>query len=257
MPQDPVLAEVLSSATGLAPPAALTLDLDDTLWPILPVIVRCEAALEGFLHEHAPAVARRYPAMAMRALRDAVCAERPDLGHDYGALRRLSLERAFADCGLHAPDLVEAAYARFYATRNQVEFYPEVDHALPALAARHRIVALTNGNADLARIGVDRHFHGAVFAREAGCAKPDPRIFRQALAVLALPADTVWHVGDDPVMDVVGARRAGMGAVWLNRDDRPWPHPGLPGPHLVVRDLAELASRLAETFPPTSALPCP
>lgn len=253
MPQDPVLAQVLSARARTAPPAALTLDLDDTLWPILPVILRCEAALESFLREHAPEVARRYPGPAMRSLRDAVFAERPDLAHDYGAVRRLSLERAFEHCGLRAPALVEAAYALFYATRNEVECYPEVDRTLPALAARHRLVALTNGNADLARIGLDHHFHGAVFARQVGCAKPDPRIFGHALALLGLPAGSVWHVGDDPLLDVVGARRAGMGAVWLNREDRPWPHPDLPAPDLVIRDLAELAAHLAE-LPPTPSM---
>lgn len=254
MPQDPVLAQVLSGGAGSAPPAALTLDLDDTLWPILPVILRCEAALEAFLREHAPPVAQRFPGMAMRGLRDAIFAERPDLAHDYGAVRRLSLERAFEQCQLREPDLVEAAYALFYATRNEVELYPEVGRTLPALAARHRIVALTNGNADLARIGLDRHFHGAVFAREVGCAKPDPRIFAHALALLDLPPAEVWHVGDDPLLDVVGARRAGLRAVWLNRDDRRWPHPELPGPDLIVRDLAELAMHLEAPHPSAGTL---
>ena len=31
------------------------------------------------------------------------------------------------------------------------------------------------------------------------------------------------HIGDDPLTDVVGATRAGMQAVWLNRDAREWP----------------------------------
>jgi putative hydrolase of the HAD superfamily len=33
----------------------------------------------------------------------------------------------------------------------------------------------------------------------------------------------VLHIGDDPLADVVGARRAGLQAVWLNRDAREWP----------------------------------
>lgn len=246
MPEDAVLAHVLNPARGpLPPPAGLTLDLDDTLWPIGPVIERCEQVLHAFLGEHAPPVAQRFPGLSMRQLRDRIFAERPDLGHDYGALRRLCLERAFAESGLHAPDTIEAAYTLFYATRNEVELYAEIGHALPALAGRLRIVALTNGNADLAMIGLDQHFHGAVFAREVGCAKPDRRIFDHACGVLALAPATVWHVGDDPDLDVVGAHRAGMTAVWLNRDGRRWPYPDGPQPDLVVRDLAELDTWVA------------
>jgi putative hydrolase of the HAD superfamily len=237
---------VLNTARGPLPaPAGLTLDLDDTLWPIGPVIERCEQVLHAFLGEHAPPVAQRFPGLTMRALRDRIHAERPELGHDYGALRRLSLEHAFAECELHAPDTIEAAYTLFYATRNQVELYAEIGHALPALAARQRIVALTNGNADLAMIGLDHHFHGAVFAREVGCAKPDRRIFDHACALLEAAPASVWHVGDDPDLDVVGAHRAGMTSVWLNRDGRRWPYPDGPLPDLVVRDLAQLDTWIA------------
>lgn len=230
-----------------APPvvAALTLDLDDTLWPIAPVMARCEHVLHGFLATHAPTVAARFPIEAMRDLRNRIFAERPELAHDYSALRRLCLERAFGETGLDAPDIVDTAYTVFYAARNEVELYEDVADALPALASRHRIVALTNGNADLACIGLDRHFHGAVFAREIGCAKPDARIFAHACALLDDDPAAIWHVGDDPDLDVVGAQRAGMRAVWLNRDGRDWPYPDGPQPDLTVRDLAELDAWLA------------
>ncbi len=36
-------------------------------------------------------------------------------------------------------------------------------------------------------------------------------------------AAQVLHIGDDPLADVIGATRAGMQAVWLNRDGREWP----------------------------------
>jgi putative hydrolase of the HAD superfamily len=49
---------------------ALTLDLDDTLWPVWPAIQRAEAALHGWLLRHAPATAARFDVVALRALRD-------------------------------------------------------------------------------------------------------------------------------------------------------------------------------------------
>lgn len=221
--------------------AAITLDLDDTLWPILPVMERCEQVLEAFLLEHAPAVARRFPKGAMRALRDSVAAERPELAHDYSAQPRLSLERAFAEARVDADAeaLIERAYVTFYAERNRVQLYDDVADALPALAARCRLLALTNGNADLSSIGLAQHFHGAVLARDVGVAKPDPRIFAHARDLLAVDAAHIWHVGDDPELDVLGAQKAGFRAVWINRNGLPWPYPEHM-PDLIIRDLAEL-----------------
>jgi putative hydrolase of the HAD superfamily len=49
----------------------------------------------------------------------------------------------------------------------------------------------------------------------AGAAKPDPRIFRYALAELGVPAHQALHAGDDTVQDVRGARSAGLRSVLL------------------------------------------
>ena len=52
-------------------------------------------------------------------------------------------------------------------------------------------------------------------------------------------ADQVLHIGDDPLADVVGATRAGMQAVWLNRDARPWPSQ-FERPARTISTLAEI-----------------
>ena len=51
-------------------PLALSLDLDDTLWPIWPSIERAERALDAFLREHCPRTANRFPVHRMRRLRE-------------------------------------------------------------------------------------------------------------------------------------------------------------------------------------------
>ncbi|MCK9488075.1 MAG: HAD-IA family hydrolase [Xanthomonadales bacterium] len=229
--------------------AALTLDLDDTLWPIRPVIERCEQVLDEFLNEHAPTVVQRFPLAAMRQLRLRIADEQPHLAHDLPRLRRLSLEHAFSVSGVEAADLIERAYDCFYAARNQVQLYDEVAQALPELAARHPLLALTNGNADLDSIGLAGHFQGSVSAWQVGCAKPDRRIFDHACQQLALAPERIWHVGDDPDCDVLGALGAGMRAVWMNRDGRDWPYPDGPQPDLVVRDLAHLRDWLFKDAP--------
>lgn len=226
----------------LAYPRALSLDLDDTLWPIWPAIERAERALDGFLREHCPRTANRFPVHRMRRLREEVAAEHPHLVHDYTEQRRITLRRALEQCG-DDPAHAEPAFEAFFAGRNQVEFYPDALEALQRLAARLPVAALTNGNADLARIGIDQHFICFISAREQGHAKPDAPIFQATCERLGLAAGEVLHVGDDPLLDVMGARRAGMGSCWINRKKDKWPL-GLPRPHLEFATLGGLADWL-------------
>ena len=69
---------------------AVTLDLDDTLWPIAPVIARAEDRLHAWLVREAPATARRHDIAALRDLRDAVARESVAIAHDFSAVRRES-----------------------------------------------------------------------------------------------------------------------------------------------------------------------
>ena len=61
--------------------------------------------------------------------------------------------------------------------------------------------------------------------------------------VLGLAPEQVLHVGDDPALDVLGALGAGMQAVWVNRDGKPWAHDAQP--HATVTHLGELCAMLA------------
>lgn len=229
------------------PVRAITLDLDDTVWPFAPIGARIERVLEAWMHEHSPRTAERFPAPAMRALRERVFAENPQLGHDIGALRRMTLERALVESGEDAA-LADAAYEVFYAARNQVECYPDSLDALARLAARVPLAAVTNGNADLRRIGLDRHFRFTLGAREHGAAKPEASIFLAACRRLGCAPGEVLHVGDHVDMDVLGAARAGLRSCWINRpgDDgqaRAWPHDDI-HPDLHFDTLAALADWL-------------
>jgi putative hydrolase of the HAD superfamily len=220
---------------------AISLDLDDTLWPVDPAIRNAEERLDEWLRERHPAVAAAWPIPALRELRDAISRERPDLAHDFTAQRLLTLERAFAACGLGA-EHIDAAFEVYYAARNAVECYPDTLPALAALAARVPLVSISNGNADLERIGLRHHFRHCISARETGCAKPDPRIFAAACERLGVAPAQVLHVGDHPLLDVGGARDAGFRTAWLNRAGLTWSHGRRPD--FEVRDLNELAERL-------------
>jgi putative hydrolase of the HAD superfamily len=222
---------------------ALTLDLDDTLWPIEPVMLRAEQRLHAWLHANCPPVASAFPIPVMRALRERIAAENPDLAHDFTSQRLLCLRAALTPHGFDESH-VEAAFAEFHAARNEVECYGDAVPALERLAAHFPLVSLSNGNADLARIGLDRFFSFSISSRAFGKAKPAAEIFHAACAGLGLAPEEVLHVGDDPLIDVVGAAEAGLRSAWINRNGSEWDHPTRPD--LIVRDLDELARRIVE-----------
>ena len=221
------------------PVRAITLDLDDTVWPFAPIGERIERALDEWLNENCPRTASRFPIPAMRELRDRVHAEHPHLAHDMSTLRRLTIEQALREGGddvAHA----EAAYEAFFAARNQVELYADSAGALERIAAQVPIAALTNGNADLGRIGLQQHFAFQLGAGEHGKAKPSACIFHAACARLECDHGVVLHVGDHIQADVAGAARAGLRSCWINRDGRAWQHDEIT-PDLEFDSLAGLA----------------
>jgi len=229
------------------PIRAITLDLDETLWPFAPVARRIETALDGFFREHSPQTAKMYPPARMAELRARIWGQYPELAHDVHALRQLTILQALRD-SKGDPDLLEEACEVFLRARNTIEFYPDVLTALTRLSAHLPLAAITNGNADLARIGLDHLFQFRLSACEHGVCKPDPGIFHSACARLGCAPSQVLHVGDDIEADVLGAARAGLRSCWLKRSDHPraddgWPHPG-ERPHLEFPTLTALADWL-------------
>jgi len=226
---------------------AITLDLDDTLWPVWPTIHRAEAVLQGWLEAHAPAAAvlSAQPEIK-KAIRADINARHTDRAHDLSFLRREAI-RALLHAAGEPGELAEPAFEVFFAERQRVDLFED---ALPALAfwsARLPVVALSNGNADVHRVGIGQHFHASVSARETGVAKPDVRIFEAAARAAGVQPHEVLHVGDDAHLDGVGALAAGMQVAWVNREGHAWSH-GDSRPHLEVRDLHALC-RLWHDYP--------
>jgi putative hydrolase of the HAD superfamily len=203
-------------------PLVLSFDLDDTLWPVGPVIRAAENELLSWLRARYPQTVAGHDIESMRALRAAVTERFPERGHDLTFLRHRALKDLFGAAG-HAESLADDALEVFFSARNRVEFYDDVRPSLTRLQSRYRLYALSNGNADLQRCGLADFFTGHITASAAGAAKPDARIFARLSAAAGVEAHQILHIGDDPLADVVGATQAGMQAVWLNRDAREWP----------------------------------
>jgi putative hydrolase of the HAD superfamily len=224
---------------------AITLDLDDTLWPIWPTIAEAELRLQEWLLEQAPRTSALFASPHARlALREQALTDWPDQHHDLSFMRREMIRQGLKQSG-EDPDLAGPAFGVFFDARQQVTLFEDAAPALALLSARWPILALSNGNADVQRAGDGRigaYFRGSLSAREVGVGKPDVRIFHAAAELLQLAPEQILHVGDDESLDVLGALAAGMQTAWVNRSDKLWGFPAQP--HASVASMLELCDLL-------------
>jgi HAD superfamily hydrolase (TIGR01549 family) len=221
---------------------AITLDLDDTLWPVAPTIAGAEQALLHWLLANTPKTAElTQQAEVKQAIRQSVVAKHTTKAHDLGFLRCEVIRETMRQAG-DDPQLADKAYEVFNAARQRVTLYDGVAEALARLSAKYRLVAISNGTADVFVTPAAPYFHAAFKAHEAGFAKPDAKIYQLAIAHLALDPEQVLHVGDDAHADAWGAREAGLHTVWINPNGHAWTHVS-PQPW-TVRHLNEVADHL-------------
>ena len=218
----------------------VTFDLDDTLWDVAPVMRGAEATLRDWLGQHAPRLGE-FTTEALWAIRERLLQADPALKHRLSELRRRILFNALEQAGYvpdEANELAEAGFKVFLEARHAVELFPEVHPTLELLANRYMLGVLTNGNADVSRLGLADYFRFSLCAEELGVGKPDPHPFREALKRGGVEAAHAVHIGDHPLDDIGGAQRAGMRAIWFNPGGITWQHPG--GPDAEIGSLSEL-----------------
>jgi len=221
---------------------AVAFDLDNTLWDVGPVIERAELRMHEWLSEHCPRISERVSMAQMRAARESLAREEPHNAHDFTYLRLASLARHARECG-YDEEVALRAFEVFFAARNDLELFPDVRPALERLGSRFPLATLSNGNADLARIGLAGFFVLSLNARQIGVGKPHPRCFERLAAELRLEPRQILYVGDDPLLDVEAARAAGLPSAWMNRFALQWPNEVAPA-DLAVTDFIALAESL-------------
>ena len=92
----------------------------------------------------------------------------------------------------------------------------------------------------LERFRLLSYFEQTTFSDEVGIRKPAPEIFALTLRAIGGDAATAVHVGDDPVLDVLGAQRAGMRVIQV-RSSKRW---NSVHPDLTIAKLAELPAAI-------------
>lgn len=232
---------------------AVTLDLDDTLLDgagLERSVARTCEAICDVVDGLEPAALRAANATAWPGYWAEV-GERWVLGElDGPEFNAEAWRRSLAACGCTDPAVVAATaelHRRF--AREEHRLFDDAEALFECARALSIPLALvTNGASGVQRdkldvLGIESHFATVVVSGELGAAKPDPVIFERALAALGVDARDAWHVGDTLAYDVLGATRAGMGAVWVNRHGIR-PAPSDPTPDVEVTSLAAICELL-------------
>ncbi|KJK08771.1 MULTISPECIES: HAD family hydrolase [Pseudomonas] len=202
----------------------ITFDLDDTLWDTAPVIVSAEAILRDWLAANAPDLGA-VPVEHLYAIRERLVQAEPGLKHRISALRRRVLFHALEDVGYSenkARELANEGFEVFLHARHQIDIFPEVQPVLEILRRHYTLGVVTNGNADVRRLGLADYFKFALCAEDIGIGKPDPQPFLEALRQGQVEAHAAVHIGDHPGDDIAGAQRAGLRAIWFNPQGKAW-----------------------------------
>ncbi|GAA5162526.1 HAD family hydrolase [Viridibacterium curvum] len=128
--------------------------------------------------------------------------------------------------------------------------FPDALDTLHTLEARGwKIGIVSNGSSRTQRDKINRTALSqwadvAVISEEFGSKKPEPAIYLHALKKLGVPVEQAWFVGDCAVNDAVGATRAGLRAIWLERHGQ-WPAQYEPCYVARVTSLAEVLDVIA------------
>jgi putative hydrolase of the HAD superfamily len=129
--------------------------------------------------------------------------------------------------GVDDPDFGYELGERFPQERRNLPFvYEETFRILDALKGKYQLLLLTNGSPDLQKTKLSitpelaPYFDHIVISGDFGRGKPDPSIFEHALSRISLKKDEVIMVGDNLMTDILGANRAGIKSVWINRHQK-------------------------------------
>ncbi len=103
------------------------------------------------------------------------------------------------------------------------------------------IAIMTNGWKELQHLKARLiGFPGPVFSsEELGAWKPAPEAFTRVVVLLGLDGPTTLYVGDQPEVDVAGAKSAGLLAAWADLEGKSYPE-GVPRPDLTITELSQL-----------------
>lgn len=231
---------------------AMTFDLDDTLYNNEPIIQQAEKALQAHIKAHHPQAAR-LSASDWFSLKKRAIQLDSRLASDMGQLRRVVLNAALSgtppetlrlapsqDPQINAA--VDECFNCFYDARSNFILNEDIHNTLNEVSAHIPLIAITNGNVDTKKIGIDKYFQASLHASLQRPMKPAPAMFNEAAKMLDMSPEHILHVGDNIIKDVFGALKAGYQTAWFacNRPMHLNREPARLLPHVQLDTLTEL-----------------
>jgi len=210
-----------------APIKAITFDLDDTLWPLKPTLIRAETECYQWLQKNAKSLTDKFSLADIGNYRFKLFSSSDVFKNQISQLRIETIKALAIESGYsqeNAAALSAEAFEVHYALRQQVHCYDGVESMLETLEKDFILGSISNGNADVKKTSIGQFFSFALSAEKLNISKPQTGIFTAALELInshldsAIVASQVVHVGDDFYCDVMGAKLAGFKAIWLTED---------------------------------------
>jgi len=165
---------------------------------------------------------------------------------NFDVCTRQALDYAAESLNLRLKDADRAALMEAY---RRLPAFPD---ALPAIrslrAAGFKLAAFSNGveaslRALLGHAGILPHLDAVISVDDLKTYKPDPRVYRYLTERLGSPLESTWLASSNG-WDVMGAKAAGLRAVWIKRNPQAALDPWGISPDLTCSDLEDFASRL-------------
>lgn len=231
-------------------PKAIGFDLDDTLYDNYPVLMAAEQKLHRFLLINHLKTAQ-LSIDDWTNIRIQLANTKPQLMQDVSLARHTALIHGFITCGYEksqAQQAADQAMQVFLAARNDISISESVLTTLKQLKQHYRLFVISNGNADINKMGISDLFEFALHPSQSTkptiAMKPAADMFIAAEKQLGLSGEDILYIGDHPVSDIVGSNNANWQSGWLNVHQRPLNHYKKPQqlPTFEITELSQLTT---------------
>ena len=203
----------------------ITFDLDDTFWDIRSTIVNAEMNSRQWSEDRIGEKIEWGTFEDFMKIRSELVKKDPSLEYDLGMLRKKTIAhhtKKFFKNTKDFNEFIEDAYIFFLGERHKVTFYDDVVLVLEELSSEYKLGVLTNGNADVNKLGIGHLFNFSISSMDVKSNKPDKAHFVKANELSQVDFKNTLHVGDHPVNDILGARNLGINTMWFNLNNLNW-----------------------------------
>tara|TARA_B100001989_G_scaffold252753_1_gene236012 strand:+ start:4997 stop:5737 length:741 start_codon:yes stop_codon:yes gene_type:complete len=227
----------------------ITFDLDDTFWDIKRTIVNAEINSRKWIEDRIERKIEWGTIDDFLKIRNELIKDNPALNYDLGLLRKKIISYHIQKYFRNQKDLdefIEEAFMFFLEERHKVKFFDDVITVLEKLSSKYKLGVLTNGNADIKKLGIDHMFEFSLSSMDVKSNKPDQGHFVKAKELSQISFQNTLHVGDHPVNDVYGARKLGINVMWFNLNNLVWDIDG--NPPIQFKKWSEFINLLEENY---------